>query len=72
MQPNANTEAEQGIAVTAGVTASLHSCWCCFSIAIHGLFQPRELRPLTVSALTADCQGSCFSIVAVSTVSQHL
>jgi hypothetical protein len=29
----------------AGVTASLHSCWCCFSIAIHGLFQPRELRP---------------------------
>ena len=65
MQPNANTGAEQGIAVTAGVTASFHSCWCCFSIAIHGLFQPRELRPLTVSALTADCQGSCFSIVAV-------
>jgi hypothetical protein len=26
MQPNANTGAEQGIAVTAGVTASFHSC----------------------------------------------
>ena len=72
MQPNANTGAEQVIVVTAGVTASLHSCWCCFSIAIHGLFRPREFLTLTVSALTANCQGSCFSIVAVSTVSQHL
>jgi hypothetical protein len=25
-QPNANTGAERGIAVTAGVTASSHSC----------------------------------------------
>ena len=78
-------EFERGIAATASVTTPSHNCWCCFSIAIHGLFQPRELRPwlcrpwlLTVTArVSASWQSPlcfiiCTSELSDSSVFQHL
>ena len=74
MQPNANTGVERGIVVTAGVTAPSHRYWCCFSIAIHGLFQPRELRSWLCRPwlLTVTACVSASLVLAVSSVFQNL